>query len=92
MPGKDTTVWKQNDDGSWTRNRGDAEETTYYDPTGAVEVVTEGPEADEDQIDATDGAVAAADELGVDLASVVGTGADGRITKADVEAAAKEED
>ncbi len=39
---------------------------------------------------ATEGAVSAAEELGVDLASVSGSGAEGRITKADVEAAAKE--
>lgn len=41
---------------------------------------------------ATDGAVSAAEELGVDLASVTGSGAEGRITKADVEAAAGKED
>lgn len=38
--------------------------------------------------DATKGAQEAAEELGVDLASVSGTGKDGKITKADVEAAA----
>lgn len=44
--------------------------------------------APDETIDATIGALAAADELGVDLATVTGTGAEGRITKADVEAAA----
>ena len=45
-------------------------------------------EAEANQIDATDAAIEAAEELGVDLASVTGSGVDGRITKADVEAAA----
>lgn len=45
-------------------------------------------EANEPEYDATEGAVAAAEELGVDLANVTGTGAEGRITKADVEGAA----
>jgi pyruvate/2-oxoglutarate dehydrogenase complex dihydrolipoamide acyltransferase (E2) component len=39
----------------------------------------------EDGIDATEGARTAAAEQGIDLADVEGTGADGRITKADVE-------
>jgi pyruvate/2-oxoglutarate dehydrogenase complex dihydrolipoamide acyltransferase (E2) component len=39
--------------------------------------------------DATPAAVEAAEELGVDLADVKGTGEDGRVTKADVEAAAE---
>lgn len=37
----------------------------------------------------TDAAAAKADELGVDVRTVKGTGADGRITVADVETAAK---
>jgi pyruvate/2-oxoglutarate dehydrogenase complex dihydrolipoamide acyltransferase (E2) component len=41
---------------------------------------------------ATDSAVAAAEELGVDLSSVAGSGAGGRITKGDVANAAKEEE
>lgn len=40
---------------------------------------------------ATDGALQAAAEHGLDLADIQGTGKDGKITKADVEAAAKEE-
>ena len=43
------------------------------------------PEGD---VDATQGALEAAEELGVDLAEIEGTGAHGRITKSDVEAAA----
>lgn len=38
--------------------------------------------------DATDAAARKADELGVDLAAVAGSGKDGRVTVADVEAAA----
>lgn len=37
---------------------------------------------------ATAGAITASEELGVDLTTVTGTGKDGKITKADVEAAA----
>ena len=39
--------------------------------------------------DATDGAIAEAGESGIDLSTVTGTGAGGRITKADVARAAK---
>jgi pyruvate/2-oxoglutarate dehydrogenase complex dihydrolipoamide acyltransferase (E2) component len=39
-------------------------------------------------VDATGGAAERAAELGVDIATVTGTGKDGRVTKADVEAAA----
>lgn len=38
-------------------------------------------------VKATKAAITAAENLGVDLASVKGTGADGQITKADVQAA-----
>jgi pyruvate/2-oxoglutarate dehydrogenase complex dihydrolipoamide acyltransferase (E2) component len=43
---------------------------------------------DPSAVNATEGAMSAAEELGVDLRSVQGSGKDGRITKADVEAAA----
>lgn len=46
-------------------------------------------EVEENEVNATDGAVEAAAELGVDLSAVVGTGHEGRVTKADVEAAAE---
>ncbi len=81
MPGKDTTVWTQTADGSWTRQRNGVEETTGYDPY----VKPETP----DDLNATQGAVEAAAEHGVDISTVTGTGAGGRITKADVEAAAE---
>ncbi|MCP4424273.1 MAG: hypothetical protein GY803_07280 [Chloroflexi bacterium] len=45
------------------------------------------PPYDEKEIDATDSAVKLADEHGIDLATIKGTGADGRITKRDVETA-----
>lgn len=45
---------------------------------------------DLEYLDATKSAIAAAKALGVDLATVTGTGAGGRITKADVETAAEE--
>jgi len=37
---------------------------------------------------ATDGALTAAEELGVDINTITGSGKDGKVTKADVEAAA----
>lgn len=42
-----------------------------------------------DDLYATSGAVIAADQYGIDITTVSGTGKDGRITKADVEAAAE---
>lgn len=50
-----------------------------------------GTPAGYDEPDATAGALVAAAELGIDLNTVVGTGADGKITKADVTNAAKGE-
>jgi len=44
----------------------------------------------EQGVRATAGALEAAHELGVEIGSVTGTGKDGKITKADVEAAVKE--
>lgn len=52
----------------------------------------EGPPADKEgpsdtyEVDATEGAIELANQLGVDLAQVAGSGKDGRILKADVEA------
>lgn len=46
-------------------------------------------EAEENEVNATDGAIEAAEELGIDISTVVGTGHAGRVTKADVEAAAE---
>lgn len=91
------------DETNWTRVEGDhADDATYLraplaptaQPTDEARTAEEikNTEASNDQnapeYDATDGALEAAKELGVDLANVTGTGADGRITKADVEGAA----
>ena len=46
------------------------------------------PDTENKEFDATPAAEELAEELGVDLGSVKGTGADGRITKSDVQAAA----
>lgn len=91
MPGKDLTRWIESDDGTWSRIVPDQHDQTvaddqplddegYEEPVDEVEV--------EDEYDATTGAVEAAAKLGVDLSGVTGTGQGGRITKADVEAAA----
>ena len=57
----------------------------------AADAPAEAPEAEaSDEVDATPAAEAKAEELGVDLASVEGSGADGRVTVADVEDAADE--
>lgn len=37
-------------------------------------------------VQATTGAIETAEELGIDLTTVIGTGKDGKVTKADVEA------
>jgi len=55
----------------------------------AAGVAPEGAESAPDAPAATDAAVAKAEELGVDLSTVEGTGADGKIIVGDVEAAAK---
>jgi pyruvate/2-oxoglutarate dehydrogenase complex dihydrolipoamide acyltransferase (E2) component len=56
-----------------------------------VEAEVEAHEAAEaeNEVNATDAAIELADELGIDISTVAGTGHDGRVTKADVEAAAE---
>jgi len=71
----DDRRWVQNPDGSFSR---------IADAT----VVEEKPESYYEDISTTGAAADLADELGVDLSTVEGTGKGGRITKADVEAAA----
>lgn len=58
-------------------------EAGYYEP-GNVERAVE-----EQGVDATEAAVTAAAEMGVDLSAVKGSGAEGRITVGDVKAAAE---
>jgi pyruvate/2-oxoglutarate dehydrogenase complex dihydrolipoamide acyltransferase (E2) component len=77
---------------------GQAEVTTYYDRlqdgeflpgnSDAQAEATPAQAEDDDDVEATKAAQAKADELGVDLASVKGSGKDGRVTVSDVEAAA----
>lgn len=76
MPVKDESRWTENEDGSWSRIIPNAAEISEAELLGVA------------PINATTGALAAAEKLGVDLATVSGTGKDGKITKADVEAAA----
>lgn len=68
----DEKRWIQNEDGSYSRNL-----------VGSAAVV---PESESEEIDATAGALDLARKSGLDLAGVTGSGKDGRITKADVEA------
>ena len=78
----DDRRWIQNPDGSFSRRER---------PGVAVSEPTEVDGQDETYYEdlATTGAAAElASELGVDLSTVKGTGKNGRITKADVEAAA----
>lgn len=85
MPGKDLTRWQVVE--------GDHAEDTAYgrlaqDPLGTpTDEVNTSLEASPD-VNATQGALEAAAQLGVDLNTVEGTGLGGRITKADVENAA----
>ena len=57
----------------------------------SLEPAEAGPEvpAEEpaDEVDATQAAIDHAEAMGIDLAAIQGTGKDGRVTKADVEAA-----
>ena len=53
---------------------------------GPAEEEDEAEDAEDGPVSATDSAIKLAVENGVDLADVVGTGADGKIIKADVEA------
>ena len=85
MPGKDWTRWQQVE--------GDHADDPAYDrialdpndqPTDEANTAAEA----EGGVNATAGAITAANDLGVDLSTVEGTGTNGRITKADVEAAA----
>lgn len=101
MPVKDLTRWSENEDGSWSRivstesvKIGIEDLADPIEEVAAevlVEETEEAPtivEAIDIQYDATSGAKEAAAKLGIDLATVTGTGLEGRITKADVEAAA----
>lgn len=99
MPARDETAWEpvagdHGDDVTYQRIRLNPEapptdEVQTAEEIAATEEANEEAEAEAlAGIDATDGAVEAANELGIDLANVTGTGTDGRITKADVEAAA----
>lgn len=61
---------------------------TTFDPT----ISSSPPESDEREVDATSSARVRAGELDVDLATVEGTGRDGRVTAGDVERVAAELD
>jgi pyruvate/2-oxoglutarate dehydrogenase complex dihydrolipoamide acyltransferase (E2) component len=66
--------------------------TVPGEPSTPIAVTPATPEEEDDdaaaesEVDATESAVALAEENGVDLSEVEGTGTDGRITKADVQA------
>lgn len=97
MPNRDETRWVESEeqiDGQTTYERilvspeePPTDEVRTQEELQETELLNE-EEAEANEIDATDAAIEAAAELGVDLASVSGSGVDGRITKADVEAAA----
>jgi Pyruvate/2-oxoglutarate dehydrogenase complex, dihydrolipoamide acyltransferase (E2) component, and related enzymes len=84
MPGRDLDRWQETEAGVWERKLGEGEvvvEDAPAEEAAAEEAYTEGG------INATDGAIEAATELGIDIATVAGTGLNGRVTKADVEEA-----
>ncbi len=83
----DDKRWVKNEDGSFSRIPPSEPDQL----PGAIEVTTpEAPNENYYKDIATTGAAAdLAAELGVDLSEVEGTGLHGKITKADVEAAAK---
>lgn len=59
---------------------------------GHAEAIAEASEGPAPEVSATPAAAAHAEELGVDLSTVEGTGAEGKITKGDVAAAASKDD
>lgn len=85
MPGKDLTRWQV--------VAGDHADDTAYEKLAQDPL---SPPTDEQNttlaatpdVNATQGAIETAAQLGVDLTTVEGTGTGGRVTKADVEAAA----
>lgn len=95
MPGRDETRWVEVEG-----DHGDSPTYERITPAGATdeertaeeiegyETANEEAAADS-EYNATAGAIEAAAQLGVDLSTVTGTGYEGRITKADVEAAAE---
>jgi pyruvate/2-oxoglutarate dehydrogenase complex dihydrolipoamide acyltransferase (E2) component len=76
----DDRRWTLNEDGTFTRK------ITPEEPIAVAP--EEKSEAYYEDISTTGAAADRAHELGVDLSTVKGTGKNGRITKADVEAAA----
>lgn len=69
----DLSRWVRNDDGTYSRRRG----------------VFAASNGDESEVNITSAAAELAEELGVDVNTIEGSGAEGRITKGDVEAAAE---
>lgn len=81
----DDRRWTQNPDGSFSRKI-TVEEPP---PEGQEQIPAEPNENYYKDISTTGAAADLAAELGVDLSEVTGTGLHGKITKADVQAAAK---
>jgi pyruvate/2-oxoglutarate dehydrogenase complex dihydrolipoamide acyltransferase (E2) component len=64
-------------------------EDGVYTVEGSLTITTSPDDDNGDDLYATRGAIEAASQYGIDITTVSGTGKDGRITKADVEAAAE---
>lgn len=89
------TFWKLEDDNYIEATQADASQAEYAQWRAAavigLELVKNGHyEPPEFYVDATDAAIELAAKHKLDLATITGTGTNGRITKADVEAAIKE--
>lgn len=85
MAVKDTNRWTEIEPGVWARKSEAMPGFVVQTQRAEPEVEAALMKLEEIQPNATAGALAAAVELGIDLATVTGTGKDGRITKADVE-------
>jgi pyruvate/2-oxoglutarate dehydrogenase complex dihydrolipoamide acyltransferase (E2) component len=89
MTVRDLTRWQQHEDGSWTRLLPD-EYTGNTTPQAKTHTQpeTEAPADELAPVQATAGAITLAQQLGLDLRTIEGTGTGGKVTKADVQNAA----
>jgi pyruvate dehydrogenase E2 component (dihydrolipoamide acetyltransferase) len=90
---RDPARWKHLGNGVYVRNLEVAESDAPLPAVSAAKAaqqLTDLVQGDEEEVNATPAAIEAAEELGVDLTEIEGSGKKGKVTKADVEALASE--